>query len=412
MKIEDTRNYWFGILPHVYYSTTEKTALLYNTRNGYALHVSNAEILHLLEQMYEKKNLGVVEMTGKDLLRQNMISFIDESVKNNLCFIREYNPEFPKPVQLMPILNLQKDVEKLSREEGRSLGEGILQYLSDITLYLNSPCSRHCSQCSAYYKQFFHCTWDFQNREMDFDFLKSLLKKISWAPIRRLAITGGNPFTCSYFKELIAFLRHEKIFPLFGIHYLNVDLKSNDFFADFQTEILIPFPVEEDYLEKIILLPAIDNLKLIFEISSQDDYNFTEIFIQRHNITNYDVRPFYNHNNDLFFEENVYLTREDLFSDPILQRIIFAHQKLNTNFFGSIHIFPNGDVKANPNKETLGNLHKISLQKILEKELIENTAWRIIREKGSCGLCLYRFLCPSPSNYEFVIGKNNLCNIE
>lgn len=412
MKIEDPKNYWFGILPHVYYSTTEKTALLYNTQNGYALHVFDTDILHLLEQMHEKKNLGVVKTTGKNLLRQNMMNFVDESVKNNLCFIREYDPKFPKPVQLMPILNLQKEVDKLSREEGRSLGEEILQYLSDVTFYLNSPCSQHCPQCSSYYKQFYHCTCDLQNREMDFDFLKFLFKQISCSPVRRLAITGGNPFAYSYFKELIVFLRHEKIFPLFGIHYLNVDLKNNDFFTDFQTEIFITFPVEKDYLENIMLLPAINNLKLVFEISSQDDYDFTETFIQQNTITNYDIRPFYNHNNEQFFEENVYLNRDDIFCTPILQRIIFAHQKLNTNYFGSIHIFSNGDIKANPNKKTIGNINNNTIQKILEKELISNTSWRIIRDKEPCNRCIYCFLCPSPSNYEFVIRKNNLCNIK
>lgn len=41
-----------------------------------------------------------------------------------------------------------------------------------------------------------------------------------------------------------------------------------------------------------------------------------------------------------------------------------------------------------------------------------NTAWRRIREEEPCNLCLYQYLCPSPSNYEAVIGKTNLCHVK
>jgi pseudo-rSAM protein len=93
------------------------------------------------------------------------------------------------------------------------------------------------------------------------------------------------------------------------------------------------------------------------------------------------------------------------------QRIIFARQKLNTNFFGKIHLFPNGDIKAHPLKAVLGNYKQENLVKMLENEMITNTSWRIIRDKEPCNECIYQFLCPSPSDYEWVMGTNNLCHI-
>ncbi|MCL2413707.1 MAG: hypothetical protein FWC94_00425 [Bacteroidales bacterium] len=46
---------------------------------------------------------------------------------------------------------------------------------------------------------------------------------------------------------------------------------------------------------------------------------------------------------------------------------------------------------------------------LLYKELDENTAWRKTRTEKPCSECLYQYLCPPPSNYEFAIGKFNLC---
>ena len=155
-----------------------------------------------------------------------------------------------------------------------------------------------------------------------------------------------------------------------------------------------------------------DNFKWIFEIASTDDYNIAESWIERYKLEKYEFRPFFNGKNESFFSDNVFLNEEDVLSTLTIQRIIFAHQKMNTNFFGALHLYPDGTVKANPSKEVIENYKSDNLLNILEKELVENTAWRKIRDQEPCDQCLYQFLCPSPSNYEIVFGKDNLCNLK
>jgi len=46
------------------------------------------------------------------------------------------------------------------------------------------------------------------------------------------------------------------------------------------------------------------------------------------------------------------------------------------------------------------------------KEMLDNTAWRKIRNDYPCCDCIYQWLCPSPSNYELAIGKPNLCHVK
>jgi len=406
-----TGKYWIGILPHVYYVQKQGKVLLYNTQNGESIHTENPQIIDLLEQMHDRKNLGVINIDETTCNQSSIDVFIKESVSKNICTITEVIADQPKPIQLMPILNLQRDIERLQKEEGRSLGEDVLHYLSDVTIHINHSCELECEQCRNYFMQFFHCSRSFNAENIVFNLLMSFLKQLTFTLIRRLSITGGNIFLYPHFAELITFLQKEKIRPLFGIHYGNIDSTKMSLLNDFPVEIFVTFPLENDFIDNFDFLSKQKNTKIIFEITSGENYKEAEALISKYAIEHYDYKPFYTGENQDFFKDNIYLTKEDIFSDTVSQRIIFAHQKLNTNFFGKIHLFPNGDIKAHPLKNVLGNYNQEPLVKILEKEMVTNTAWRIIRDQEPCNECLYQFLCPSPSYYEWALNKSNLCNI-
>lgn len=73
---------------------------------------------------------------------------------------------------------------------------------------------------------------------------------------------------------------------------------------------------------------------------------------------------------------------------------------------------PNGDVYANLNHPTLGNINMHSIHEIVDKEIKEGLSWFRIRNQAPCNECIYQWLCPSPSNYEISIGKPNLCHVK
>ena len=398
-----TNKYWLGILPHVYYVQKNNKALLYNTQTGEHIHTQNIQVINLLEQMHDRKNLGVICV-------DEITAFIRESVSKNICSITEITDDRLKPIQLMPVLNLQRDIEKLKQEEGRSLGEDVLHYLSDVTIYINRLCRLNCRHCKDYHHQFFHCSKSLDTENIDLNLLQQFLKQLAFTFIRRLAITGGNIFLYPYFSELITFLQKERIRPLFGIHCGDIDKDKIILLNDFPKEIFVTFPIEKNYIENIAFLSKQDNTKIIFEISSVETHQQAESLIAEYAIENYDYKPFYNDENQIFFEKNVYLTKEDIFNNPIPQRIIFARQKLNTNFFGSLTLMPNGKIYANVNRQELGNIETDSLLDLIHKEMNDNTAWRHTRNEAPCSDCLYQYLCPSPTNYEQAIGRPNLCH--
>ena len=122
--------------------------------------------------------------------------------------------------------------------------------------------------------------------------------------------------------------------------------------------------------------------------------------------------PLYTDKNLLFFEKYVFNSLDDILEEPVSRKTVFRRQTLNENFFGKLTIFPDGEVYANLNFSPIGKYPQQSLKELAFKELTQPTAWFYLRDQSSpCADCVNRYLCPSPSNYELVMNKANLCTI-
>ena len=54
----------------------------------------------------------------------------------------------------------------------------------------------------------------------------------------------------------------------------------------------------------------------------------------------------------------------------------------------------------------------VAKKEAVYKEIRSGNSWRLVRKKIKiCQDCLYNQLCPPLSNYEYAIGKNNLCHV-
>jgi pseudo-rSAM protein len=147
-------------------------------------------------------------------------------------------------------------------------------------------------------------------------------------------------------------------------------------------------------------------------VSSDEDYRQAEQIVEQYPIEQYQIKPVYTGGNIAFFEENVFLVREDILSTSMSIKDFFFKQNMNTNDFGKINILTNGDVYANLNHPTLGNISTQSIDEIVYKELEEGKSWLRVRDQAPCNNCLYQWLCPSPSDYEVAIDRSNLCHVK
>jgi pseudo-rSAM protein len=270
----------------------------------------------------------------------------------------------------------------------------------------------NCQYCAEYFKQNVCCIKCNENNDiLNREVLSNIISQIKNAPIGKINILGGNILQLPYLNDLQEILNEFAEQVHLWIHYENIaqnEININSF------KIIIPvtFPVNKSAISKCVEKMENQVHEYRFFISNTNEYKITESIIEKYDIKSYNICPFYTQENFDFFKENIFINREDIFSEKIPFRRIFAHQKLNTNLFGSLTIVSNGNAHANVHSSVLGNIKTDSILNLIDKEMKINTAWRKIRNKKPCVDCLYQYICPSPSNYETVIGKPNLCHVQ
>jgi pseudo-rSAM protein len=402
--------YKFYIHPFVYFSKADDKILLYNTNTGEYIENSFPICKQLITDIYEPKNLGIIDLVAKYLEDTDAIEFINEIIEKDFGKRIEVKPNMPKLINLLPILNLQDDIDRLREDEEHNVGEKSLQYLNELNIYLNNVCHLNCLYCDLYSKQIKSCNKEKNNTYIQADKIKEILDSLEYAPLKRVNFLGGNIFDYPFLKELTESIKGYDFDFHYWVHIKN--LRNIDLEIDSHKDILIDFPIDIELVKQSIKNYK-ENKKVIYHFLIENDsqYEETNAIIKATEIANYQIVPVYTGANISFFENNIYLEKKDIFASPISHRIIFCNQKLNSNHFGKLYVLADGSVKANMNTSTLGNIYKNSLLDIISTELNQNTAWRVIRNETPCNQCLYQYLCPPPSNYEVAIGKPNLCHV-
>jgi pseudo-rSAM protein len=402
-------NYWLILKPHIYVDFKEDGILLYNTKDGGCIETREPEAIQLISDIYKSDNLGVVCL---DENRQSQLhDFVKELMDKQMANIEKIRNEEDKPINLLPILNLQQDVEKLKKRDERLIGENIMNYLLELNIYLNNTCSVKCPNCIEYNRQFNCCTaiaYSSTNN-LPIETIQKTFEQIKYSSIGQINILGGNILE---YKDM--YVLNEISRPFIDIihcyiHYFNY--KKNNYVDTAKLELIVNCPINSSKFNNIWKQIDKEKTTVHFIVENEKQYIEAERYISTFNIENITILPFYTGNNLNFFFENVFLKRDDIFSTVIKMREIFRNQKLNSNFFGTITILPTGEVKANINSEKLGNIQNDKILDIIYKEMNINTAWRKVRNEKPCNSCLYQYLCPPPSNYEHAIGKYNLCHV-
>lgn len=410
--IDLNKNYWFYLEPYVYGRIENDNVLLYNTLDSSSIEETNKDIVMLINDLLEKKNNGVILLSYELLSNKEIANFIDAVRSRFFGDIIDITLSKLKPIQLVPQLNLQRDIARYSKKNQYFLNEIDLTYLHEITIYLNGFPDKKFFQNGGF-PTFFKNTSN--HNEQSLIDLISFLDPISKSGLGNLQIWGNDLFEYSYFDHLLKFL---SIFPskkTLVINNFQIDLSKLYYLksGDFEIQLCIYYPVNEDLIRRIIFeLSLLDiRFNVLFMIRDEIELASAEDLLSRLEMKEYLFQPFYTGNNIEFFRKYVFLKKEDILLSTLTMKEIFSRQKLNSYFFGKLEILPNGDVYSNTYFPKLGNIKSETLSEIVRKEFFEGGAWLKIRNNHPCIHCVYQWLCPSPSNYELAIGKPNLCHV-
>lgn len=418
--IPKKKSYWLYLHPYVHLNIKKAHALIYNTINGKVHEYSgNTEVLKILKRLDIKKNLYVIKLKEDDLTIA-IKKFINE-IRNTYSgdFIDSSYSD-GKPIQLKPIPDLNKKINESTYRYKISIlkNDEIEEYLKVINIYINNECTQSCSLCKSAYKQFLYCTARGSQRgELSIFDIRRLLE--GWNSCYKLNILGGNIFKHSKLMELTEFLNDLQYKKGYLLNYLNFEEKRDwlKLLGKDKTNalhIFIHFPLKKHIILKLI--NTLQKYSLIirfhFVLEKGDDMTVIEKLITDYDLKDVEFHPYYNGKNLNFFKNNIFITKESLIETKPTLRNIFANRIINILNFRHLTVMSDKYIYANLNHSSLGQLGKDNIFDIFQKELLKGKSWARVRKNVSpCKGCVYNALCPPISNYEYTIGRYNLCNI-
>lgn len=406
---------WFYLEPYTFISEDKGCYMLYNSRDQKGISILKSESINILvRKLQNTENMYSVKLSKIDFEDENLYNFVQTVQKSG--YGNMIDGKLEKPIIMPPILNLQRSIERL-REQDISLSNNILSYLHEVAIYVNGDCPLNCKNCSNEFKQHYCCTKS--KNLIDFDLLRDFLYSILYSKVS-VTILGGNIFQYANLKEVLVILEKGNAVHTIVSHWKNIPIESEILAhlsnSHFKLKILISDPYNIASILSLARILKLKNINPYWEISitSLSEYEGAVNLVEQLNclVDNVAIIPIYNGKNIRFFEEYIFMEEEEISTIQLNRRNIFALQVLNTNSFGKIFVSSNGKVYANMNEEAIGYIAD-PIKEILCKEFERGTSWRRTRYNiEPCAHCRFKIICPSPSNYEIVIGRSNLCHIK
>ena len=414
------KKYWFYIDSYVHISVKKDAALFYNSYSGKILeYEGEPKIMRLVKKLCLPENLRVIPLWESELNNPIIKAFVFNIRKNFMGDLLEASASKTKPAQLPPFVKINKDIDFLKRDKNRSVGEDIMDYLTDIYIYINVKCHRNCIICNLAYRQLPYCTSNqLRKHELAIDYLKILESETRSAPYLDYHILGGNILKYSMFDQALELIKSFNNQKFFYLHYLNLE-SSKECLQKIKKAgvilmILVNWPLDEKQLKfslKTLFASGID-YKLTFIIRDEQDFQNADKIINGYKLKNFEFKALYTGCNLAFFEKNIYIEKNEITEVHPSLKDIYSRSLINVFHFGKLTILPNRNVYADINASCLGILGQNSIYDIMMKELIKGKSWRKIRRNVlPCKSCTYECLCPPISNYNTIIGRNDLCHI-
>lgn len=400
------KKYWFTLYPNTFLWVKGNDGFIYNADNYGKLKFCNeGQIAELTNLLLDVNSLYCVELTENSLGDGSVNEWVHNIIDAECGSLIEITAMSQRPLSLPPVLKVQDDTEYYEWEHRQNIDGNIMQNLHSLIFFING--SEYGND--LYSKQTLYPV----ESELTLDSEKicrfAMNAKYS-SYLSEIALVG-NPFKVPGLAEMIAELK--KICPV-TLYATIQDLarelsQAKELSAIANINLLITDNLMSDSLAEITSWS--DDISYTFIITSEQEYETAAQCSESLNLKNSNIIPVYNGVNLPFIEECLYLNEEDLQDIALSKREVFIRQSLNVFHFGKLYILPNGNIHSNLNESPLGTIDETP-HGIVYHELTTGNSWLRIRNQLPCSNCIFQWLCPSPSNYESVIGKTNLCHVK
>lgn len=396
--------YKIMLYPDTFFWAKGDDVLFYNASSfGWFEHRLTPEVRFLCEQWSDYDNLYSATIEY-DRTPEKVKYFIRLVTKHKIGVLLENGANY---ISLPPLLNIQENAERIKQNPSAFTNTHILQYLTEVTIYVGGSSVK----TNEYYRQTIYPVHS--KEKLSIRDIRGFIESVQTPYLQTINIVLTDLSDSEYLSGLlVALAQYKEVVCIYmagnvstGKYNIIDDLLS----AGFKNIVLTGFP-DDDYIHAISHFRQRSGVSYNLLVTTAAEYELWAEAVKINSVTGFKFILLYDNNID-FFNENVCLNKEDILSANLSKREIFMHQSLNTNFFGKLTLMPDKNVYSNENKPSIGKIGD-SVYDLIKSELENNYSWRLLRNTEPCRDCLYQFLCPSPSNYEFVIGRPNLCTVK
>jgi pseudo-rSAM protein len=363
--------------------------------------------------MSDPINLYVVNVDRQDREDALFSSWIRDIEKYKIGFVYSGDENRGKPYSFPPILNLRHEIEESQIDENRYYSSiNTADCLNEISFFLGGK--ELPDKEKDYFKQILY---PYSRKSfMSYSRLCSFLNISNITHLRQINIICSDLLRFPNFENLLRLLAS---YGTSITYYLEGDnttviekiaqiLKGSKFslklyFKDVHSFINVQNAVIEYDID----------YNWVFLIENENDLLHCEKIVGEYNLDQTDIWPVLTDTNIDFFKENIFTSFDDIEDALLTKQNIFCNQSINSNCWGHLFVLPDNNVYGNLNKKPLGTTEEDATKLIRSEIKNPESSWKCTREKVvPCKDCIYRNLCPPPSNYEFYLDKFNLCTIE
>jgi len=402
MTYKELKSNWIVMSTNVFIDIIDDFLMLvYNTISGVYKISTDADFITLVRGLYTPKNLGVLDSS---ILLSYMSDDIEWAIREKV--IVPTNVE-DKPIVMLPILNLQKDVSKFGNdniEDRLSIIGSKQSLISGVYIRISQICDCEQNEIHDYRRiaslQYPCPSYCGSRASIGSDTLSKILDSLKYTSVSLVDII----FDSSYFDENSI----DDFINDLSCH--NYKYRLHFYAEDIDTALLLRDKVKKNsiqlitYIDKFTKkttlnkLTSVDKVKrLVYEgIEETECIQSLPIYIGEIQAQSFPKK--------CVSEEGVI--------EPKLKFInVFWNMKLNSNFFGIFDITPTCDIHAHGSQHIIGNLQldNFSWTNMVVRELQQNNSWRLTRDMTSCKCCPFRYLCPPISSYEIASNNTQIC---
>lgn len=396
---------YFVFYSNIHINASITQALILNTETNDSVITNNLTFIRLYSKIsyptiYYMLDIGIEDIDSDEDFA-SLLRYLEDNFYGELFDMEN------RPIQFSPQVKINNNdpinISSISKADDKEnalnvIGTDILGNILEISIYYNTLTLPNC-----YKDAYLQYLYPIQNVEsIRFDNFDKLLFA-DYPNLSKVNFILGDFLieNIDYLQKNIQDLINRNIeVNLYVVDYVYDDIP--DLFLMLFANIYVWYDSVCRFKKSTKRMASQKNYFLVYS---------TETLQELETLSNIDeIYPLYYNNID-FVEDYLSFRKEELLSIGISGRNILMNQYVNSNFFGELSIYPNGNVFSCKNGEPLGNIYRDLVKDMLMKEFCQTRYWFMTRNNLSiCRDCIFNTICPPITSNELYMNKWNFCS--